>query len=100
MFLGLCCASDFELAAVVVEHSVAIRVISSSEDIQLASTQRALHRLLRICKAYDVVCGHLVFDPNHISSCDDVDCFAHAEGRVEKTSAFSGRLGLNSLTSS
>ena len=54
VFLELCCASDSELAAAVVEHSVAIRV-TSSEDIQLASTRRALHRLLRICKAYDVV---------------------------------------------
>ena len=47
---GLRCASDFELAAVVVEHSVVIRVISSSEDLQLVSTRRVLHRLLRICK--------------------------------------------------
>ena len=54
VFLELCCASDSELAAAVVEHSVAIRV-TSSEDLQLASTRRALHRLLRICKAYDVV---------------------------------------------
>ena len=52
--LELCCASDSELAAVVVEHSVVIRVISS-EDIQLTSTRPALHRLLMICKAYDVV---------------------------------------------
>ena len=50
----LCCASDSELAAVVVEHSVVIRVISS-EDIQLTSTRLALHRLLMICKAYNVV---------------------------------------------
>ena len=54
VFLELCCASDSELAAAVVEHSVAIRV-ASSEDLQLASTRRALHRLLRICKAYVVV---------------------------------------------
>ena len=54
VFLELSCASDSELAAAVVEHSVAIRV-TSSEDIQLMSTRRALHRLLRICKAYDVV---------------------------------------------
>ena len=54
VFLELCCASDSELAAAVVEHSVAIRV-TSSEDLQLASTRRALHRLLGICKAYDVV---------------------------------------------
>ena len=38
----------------VVEHSVAIRV-TSFEDLQLVSTRRALHRLLMICKAYDVV---------------------------------------------
>ena len=54
VFLELCCASDSELAAAVVGHSVAIRV-TSSEDLQLASTRFALHRLLRICKAYDVV---------------------------------------------
>ena len=54
VFLELCCASDSELAAAVVEHSVAIRV-TSSEDLQLASTRCALHRLLRICKAHDVV---------------------------------------------
>ena len=51
VFLELCCASDSELAAAVVEHSVA----TSSEDLQLTSTRRALHRLLMICKAYDVV---------------------------------------------
>ena len=55
VFLGLCCASDSELAAAKVKHSVAIRVISSSEDLQLVSTRRVLHRLLRICKTYDVV---------------------------------------------
>ena len=54
VFLELCCASDSELAAAVVEHSVAIRV-TSSEDLQLASTRCALRRLLRICEAYDVV---------------------------------------------
>ena len=54
VFLELCCASDSELAAAVVEHSVAIRV-TSFEDLQLVSTRRALHRLLRMCKAYDVV---------------------------------------------
>ena len=54
VFLELCCASDSELAAAVVEHCVAIRV-TSSEDLQLVSTRRVLHRLLRICKAKDVV---------------------------------------------
>ena len=43
-----------ELAASVVEHSVAIRV-TSFEDLQLVSTRCALQHLLRICKAYDVV---------------------------------------------
>ena len=54
VFSELCCASDSELAAAVVEHSMAIRV-TSFEDLQLVSTRRALHRLLRMCKAYDVV---------------------------------------------
>ena len=54
VFLELRCASDSELAAAVVEHSVAIRV-TSFEDLQLVSTRPALHRLLRICRAYDVV---------------------------------------------
>ena len=62
-FLELCCASDSELAAVVVEHSVVIRV-TSSEDLQLTSTRPALHRLLMICKAYDVVVDIWVFDPH------------------------------------
>ena len=53
VFLELCCAPDSELAAAVVEHSLAIRV-TSCEDLQLASTRCALHRLLRICKTYDV----------------------------------------------
>ena len=51
---GLRCASDSELAAAVVEHSVAVRV-TSPEDLQLVSTRRVLHRLLRICKTCDVV---------------------------------------------
>ena len=38
-----------------VKHSVAIRVISSLEDLQFVSTRCVLYRLLRICKAYDVV---------------------------------------------
>ena len=50
VFLGLCCAS-----AVKVKHSVAIRVISSSEDLQLGSTRRVLHCLLRSCNICDVV---------------------------------------------
>ena len=53
-FLELCCASDSELAAVVVEHSVVIRV-TSVEDLQLTSTRPALRRLLMICKPYEVV---------------------------------------------
>ena len=55
VFLGLCCVSVASWPAVNVKHSVAIRVISSSEDLQFVSTRRVLHRLLRICKAYDVV---------------------------------------------
>ena len=51
-FLELCCASDSELAALVVEHSVIIRV-SSFEDVQLTSTRTVLHRLLMIRKAYE-----------------------------------------------
>ena len=51
---GLRCASDSELAAAMVKHSVAIRV-TSPEYLQFVSTRRVLHRLLRICKAYDVV---------------------------------------------
>ena len=51
---GLRCASDSELAAAKVEHSVAIRV-TSPEYLQFVSTRRVLHRLLRICNAYDVV---------------------------------------------
>ena len=54
VFLELCCASDSELAAAVVEHSVAIRV-TSFEELQLVNTRRAQHHLLRICRAYDVV---------------------------------------------
>ena len=52
-FLELCYASDSEVAAVVVEHSVVIRV-TSFEDVQLTSRRPALHRLLMICKAYEV----------------------------------------------
>ena len=51
---GLRCASDSELAAAKVKHSVAIRVTSPGY-LQLVSTRRPLHRLLRISKAYDVV---------------------------------------------
>ena len=54
VFLGLRCASDSELAAAKVKHSVAIRVTSPGY-LQLVSTRRPLHRLLRIRKAYDVV---------------------------------------------
>ena len=38
----------------VVEHSVAIRV-TSFEDLKLTSMRPALHCLLMICKAHDVV---------------------------------------------
>ena len=66
-FLELCCASDSELAALVVEHSVVIRV-TSFEDVQLTSTRTVLHRLLMIRKAYEayeVVANIWVFDPMH-----------------------------------
>ena len=53
-FLELCCASDSELAAAKVKHSVAIRA-TSPEDLQHVGTRRVLHRLLRICKTYDVL---------------------------------------------
>ena len=68
-FLELCCASDSELAALVVEHSVVIRV-TSLEDLQLTSRRPALDRLLMICKAYEVVANIWVFDPMHC-------CHAH-----------------------
>ena len=61
--LELCCASDSELAAVVVvEHSVVIRV-TSFEDLQLTSARTALYCLLIICKAYDVVVNIWVLIP-------------------------------------
>ena len=53
-FLELCYVSDSELAAVVVEHSVVIRV-TSFENFQLTSARPALYCLLMICKTYDVV---------------------------------------------
>ena len=55
VFLELRCALDSEVAAVVVEHSVAIR-ITSSEDLQLTGT-------LMIRKAYDVVVDIWVLIP-------------------------------------
>ena len=51
-FLELCCASDSELAALVVEHSAVIRV-TSFEDVHLTSGRSALHRLQMICEAYE-----------------------------------------------
>ena len=62
--LELCCASDSELAAAVVEHSVVIRV-TSSEDLQLTSTRPAMDRLLRILQIMRRGCGYLGFDPMH-----------------------------------
>ena len=50
-----------ELAAMVVEHSVVIRV--TSEDLQLTSTRPALHRLLMICETYEVVANIWVWIP-------------------------------------
>ena len=61
-FLELCCASDSEVAAVVVEHSVVIRV-TYIEDVQLTSRRLALHRQQTICKAYEVVANIWVSIP-------------------------------------
>ena len=57
-FLELCYASESEVAAVVVEHSVVIRVTSVEDvhlTVQLTSRRPELHRLLMVCKAYDLV---------------------------------------------
>ena len=64
---GLRCTSDSELAAAVVEHSVAFRV-ASPEDLQLVSTRRVLHRLLRICKTCDVVVDIWVSIPRTVGA--------------------------------
>ena len=53
--LGAVLCLGCELAAVKVKHSVAIRVISSSEDFQFVSTRRVLHCLLKICNLCYVV---------------------------------------------
>ena len=50
------------MAAAVVEHSVAIRVTSFG-DVQLTSRRPALHRLLMICKACEVVANIWVSIP-------------------------------------
>ena len=63
-FLELCYASDSEVTAVVVEHSVVIRV-TSFEDVQLTSRRPASYCLLMICKEYEVVANIWVFDPMH-----------------------------------
>ena len=62
MFLELRYASDSEVAAVVVEHSVVIRV-TSFEDVQLTSRRPALYCLLMIRKAYEVVANIWVSIP-------------------------------------
>ena len=64
VFLELCYPSDSEVAAVVVEHSVVIRV-TSFEDVQLTGRRPALYCLLMICKACEVVANIWVFDPMH-----------------------------------
>ena len=61
-FLELCYASDSKVAAVVVEHSVIIRV-TSFEDVQLTSGRPALYCLLMICKDHDVVVDIWVLIP-------------------------------------
>ena len=48
-FLESCCASDSEVAAVVVKHSVVIRG-TSFEDVQLTSRRPALYCLLMVAK--------------------------------------------------
>ena len=84
-FLELCYASDSELAAAVIEHSVVIRV-TSFEDVQLTSTRPALHCLLMICKAYDVVVDIWVL----------IQCTACAPFRLvnEKLGAETGNLAM------
>ena len=71
------------------EHSVAIRV-TSSEDLQLTSTRRALHRLLMICKAYDVVVDIWVSIPT-TAAVDDLTVLRTPRGSGN-FSAFSGGL--------
>ena len=61
-FLELCYASESEVAAVVVELSVVIRV-TSVEDVQLTIRRPELHRLLMICKAYAEVANIWVSIP-------------------------------------
>ena len=66
-FLELCYASESEVAAMVVEHSVVIRVTSVEDvhlTVQLTSRRPELHRLLLICKTYEEV-ANLCFDPMH-----------------------------------
>eukprot|EP00974_Lingulodinium_polyedra_P024938 2411873-Lingulodinium_polyedra.AAC.1 len=54
VLLELCCAPDSELAAAVVDHSIAVRV-TAQDDMTKKSTRRALHRLVRLCQLYDIV---------------------------------------------
>ena len=84
-FLELCCSSESELAAVVVEHSVVIRV-TSFEDFQLTSTRPALDRLLMICKVYEVVANIWVLIP-----CTDCMPFRHIN---EKLGSETGNLAM------
>ena len=86
-FLELCCASDSELAALVVEHSVVIRVISS-EDIQLTSTRPAVYRLLMNCKAYDVVMDIWVSMPT-TAAVDDLTVLRTPRGEWKLLEPFS-----------
>ena len=84
-FLELCCFSDSELAAVVVKHSVVVRV-TSLEDFQLTSARPALDRLLMICKAYEVVANIWVLIP-----CTECMPFRHVN---EKLGAETGDLAM------
>ena len=94
-FLELCYASDSEVAAVVVEHSVVIRV-TSFEDVQLTSRRPALYCLLMICKAYEVVANIWVFDPMHCWHAY-VGLCRHAV-RIVEDSVGSGSIAMSSGT--
>ena len=62
-----------------VKHSVAIRVISSSEDLQFVSTRRVLHCPLKICNLCHVVVDIWVSIP--CTAC------AHFRLKIEKLCA-------------
>jgi len=53
VLVELCCAPDSELPAGVIDSCVAVRV-TASDDLSQKKTKVALHRLLRLCKLYEV----------------------------------------------